>query len=97
MPRHAHIVTGAASAPCSGNLLGDTALLSSLNDTKAKASTVSAALEDGKKLAAQLDQQRSAYRYSPSAPLYAVIVCEEPAGLTTQLVLEAWVHVRLGS
>jgi hypothetical protein len=47
---------------CSGNLLGDTALLSSLNETKAKALTVSAALDDGKRLAAQLDQQRSAYR-----------------------------------
>jgi hypothetical protein len=47
---------------CSGNLLGDTALLSSLNETKAKALAISAALDDAKGLAAQLDQQRSAYR-----------------------------------
>lgn len=46
----------------SGNLLGDTALLSSLNETKAKALTVTAALADGRKLAAQLDQQRGVYR-----------------------------------
>lgn len=47
---------------CSGNLLGDTALLSSLNETKAKALTVSAALADGKRLASELDKQRSVYR-----------------------------------
>jgi hypothetical protein len=47
---------------CSGNLLGDTALLLSLNETKAKALTVSAALADGKRLAAELDKQRSVYR-----------------------------------
>lgn len=46
----------------SGNLLGDTALLSSLNETKTKALTVTAALADGQKLAAQLDQQRGVYR-----------------------------------
>lgn len=45
-----------------GNLLEDTALLNSLNETKAKASTVGAALEDGQALAAQLDERRSAYR-----------------------------------
>jgi hypothetical protein len=46
----------------SGNLLSDSALLSSLNETKAKASTVAAALEDGKQLVTELDQQRSVYR-----------------------------------
>jgi hypothetical protein len=33
-----------------------------LNEAKAKALTVTAALEDGKKLAAQLDQQRAVYQ-----------------------------------
>lgn len=46
----------------SGNLLSDSALLSSLNKTKAKALTVAAALEDGKQLVTELDQQRSVYR-----------------------------------
>lgn len=48
---------------CSGNLLGDTALLSSLNEAKAKALSVAAALDGGRQLAAQLDQQRNVYRY----------------------------------
>lgn len=48
---------------CSGNLLEDTALLSSLNDTKVQASSVASALDDGRALAAQLDEQRSVYRY----------------------------------
>jgi hypothetical protein len=47
-----------------GNLLEDTALLTSLNDTKCQASSVAAALQDGQALAAQLDEQRSAYRWA---------------------------------
>jgi hypothetical protein len=65
-----HAVTPATLARClpprclctSGNLLGDTVLLGSLNETKAKALTATAALQDSRALAGHLDAQRSAYR-----------------------------------
>lgn len=47
---------------CSGNILEDAALLSSLTQTKAKASTAAAALEQGERLAAALDAQRDGAR-----------------------------------
>jgi hypothetical protein len=55
---------------CRGNLLEDTALLTSLNDIKSQASSVAAALQDGQALAAQLDEQRSAYRWAGIALLW---------------------------
>lgn len=60
--RPASVAACLPARSCSGNLLDDAALLASLNETKAKAWAIAAALEEGRALSAKLDAQRSAYR-----------------------------------
>jgi hypothetical protein len=59
----------------SGNILEDTALLSSLTQTKAKASNTAAALREGARLAAALDTQRDGGSAACPPVLRMVPIC----------------------
>lgn len=47
---------------CRGNILENTALLSSLNEASAKAATISTSLEQSRELSSHLEERRSLYR-----------------------------------